>query len=1066
MRFFVRLLASILTLGNLASFAAEPARVDPAIRDLALEPPTIITQPGPQYTSQTLDYAMVIGMDRTPKGRIWAAWVAGGDSEKGFFVASTSDDDGATWSEPRLVIDPPDAPTGLHRRTLVGNFWTDPTGKLHLFFDQSMGYFDGRAGAWEIVCENPDADEPVWSAPRRIWHGCTLNKPIVLKNGEWLMPIALWTRDRIRPAELRQEFTELDVERMANLFVSTDQGKTWTRRGGVVIPQTDFDEHMFVELQDGRLWLLARTKYGIAETFSSDGGQTWTEPQPSQIQNVSARFFLRRLASGNLLLVKNGPLDQRLKSRSHMTAYLSDDEGKTWRGGLVIDERDGVSYPDGFQSPDGVIHIVHDRNRAKDREILLAQFTEADVLAGKFVTPGSCGKILVHKALGVAKPQANEKPTTKAEPFGAYPSVAAETVDGKQFDLVVVGGTAGGVACAVRAAREGLTVLLVNHTKHLGGFMTSGAGGWEAPYDGLRSPIFGELRNGAAEYYKQNYGDGSPQHVASLPSKTSRAHIDRPKIEPRVCEMLLNRMVAGEPKITVLTNFYVTQVDRDGALLKSATFREMHGDRTCTVGGKIFSDAMYEGDLAAAAGVPCRIGREAGSEYDEPHAGILFMNERKKAKGQRGFPLVADQGKLNIRPNSHATLDILPGSTGEADGSVMAYNYRLILTKDPANRVLVEKPANYDVAIAQSAEGTGFVPNLPNGKIAWNGGRLIGPQNAYSAGDWESRERISQQYLQAMLMRLWYMQNDPKAPKGERAKFQDYGLAKDEFPDNGHVPYEIYVREARRLVGRYVFKEQDNLPAEGIERTPIHADSIAMTDWPVDSVACTDRSVKGSKDEGVFFLAEEARPAQVPYRSLLPQGVDNLLVSTALSASHVGWGAIRLEPVWVQTGEAAGFAAALSLKHNTMPGKLDSDLVVRALCEAGSQVSFFNDVDSMSDAPFAKAVTYFGTKGFFTSYDARPEALLSRDLARIWAAAFTGLESGKNEPLTTARKVAACDKIESPESVTLAEFLGLLPNAARATSEAEQPLVLAPVSNLTRGEACSILFRYLLRTIP
>jgi predicted neuraminidase len=244
---------------------------------------------------------------------------------------------------------------------------------------------------------------PVWSAPRRIWHGATLNKPIVTKAGEWLMPISLWTRDRIRPKELAEYQTELDADRMAHLFVSTDEGKTWTRRGGVVIPQTDFDEHMFVELNDGRLWLLARTKYGIAETFSSDGGRTWTEPKPSAIQNPSARFFLRRLASGNLILVKNGPLGERVKKRTQMTAFLSDDEGKTWKGGLVIDERDGVSYPDGFQSPDGVIHIVHDRNRAADREILMARFTEADVLAKEFVTPGSQGKILVSKALGNPK---------------------------------------------------------------------------------------------------------------------------------------------------------------------------------------------------------------------------------------------------------------------------------------------------------------------------------------------------------------------------------------------------------------------------------------------------------------------------------------------------------------------------------------------------------------------------------------------------------------------------------------------------------------------------------------
>src|ERR1051325_4700832 len=180
-----------------------PAAVPTAILDLALEPPVINTNPGPEYSDEQRDFAMVIGLDRTRKGCLWAAWVAGGDSDKGYFVAASSDDDGATWSKPRLVIDPPDVPTGLRRRVLGGNFWTDPTGRLWLFFDHSMGYFDGRAGAWAITCDNPDSDKPVWSAPRRLWHGMTLNKPTVLMNGDWLMHISLWTRDRIKPEELR-----------------------------------------------------------------------------------------------------------------------------------------------------------------------------------------------------------------------------------------------------------------------------------------------------------------------------------------------------------------------------------------------------------------------------------------------------------------------------------------------------------------------------------------------------------------------------------------------------------------------------------------------------------------------------------------------------------------------------------------------------------------------------------------------------------------------------------------------------------------------------------------------
>lgn len=402
----VRASLFLLTLSTVTGSlpAAEPtAEVAPVSREvlaMGIEPVLPIINPGPEYSAAQLDYAMVIGMDRTPKGRLWAAWVAGGDSDKGFFVAASSDDDGNTWSPTRLVINPTDASTGLPRRALVGNFWTDPTGKLWLFYDQSMGYYDGRAGAWAITCENPDAANPTWSAPRRIWHGATLNKPIILKNGEWLMPISLWGRNKIGPASLKNEFKELDEFRMANVFVSTDKGTTWTRRGGVSVPQSDFDEHMFVELKDGRLWLLARTTYGIAESYSSDQGRTWSEAQPSKIKNINARFHLRRLASGRLLLVKHGQIEERTATRSHLTAFVSDDEGLTWKGGLMLDERAGVSYPDGFQAPDGTIEIIYDHNRAKDREILMAKFTEEDVLAGKIVSPKSKLQMMVHKALG------------------------------------------------------------------------------------------------------------------------------------------------------------------------------------------------------------------------------------------------------------------------------------------------------------------------------------------------------------------------------------------------------------------------------------------------------------------------------------------------------------------------------------------------------------------------------------------------------------------------------------------------------------------------------------------
>ncbi|MCA8995296.1 MAG: exo-alpha-sialidase, partial [Planctomycetaceae bacterium] len=190
-----------------------------------------------------------IGIERTPGGRLWACWVAGGDSPEAFFVLATSDDNGETWSKPRLVVNAQSPELPRRRSILVGNLWTDPLGRLWLIFDQSMDMFDGRAGVWAALCENPDADVPQWSEPRRIWHGVTLNKPTVLSNGTWMLPISLDQRGGFGP--FKGCFAELDPQRGANVFVSTDEGRTWDYRGGVRLPNPDWHEHMSVERRDG-----------------------------------------------------------------------------------------------------------------------------------------------------------------------------------------------------------------------------------------------------------------------------------------------------------------------------------------------------------------------------------------------------------------------------------------------------------------------------------------------------------------------------------------------------------------------------------------------------------------------------------------------------------------------------------------------------------------------------------------------------------------------------------------------------------------------------------------------
>ncbi|MEQ8851987.1 sialidase family protein [Gimesia sp.] len=385
-------------------FAAEPQtksinqieRME-KIADLALVPPALNTSPLPEYGYDKLDYGMTIGIERTPGGRLWACWVAGGDSPKAFFVLATSDDDGETWSQPRLVLDSHSTDLPMDRSILVGNLWTDPEGRLWLIFDQSMHMFDGRAGVWATVCDNPDAVVPVWSVPRRIWHGVTLNKPTVLSNGEWMLPISLDQREGFGP--FKGCFKELDPVRGANVFVSTDKGSTWKRRGAARFPNPDWHEHMIVERKDGTLWMLARTSKGIMQTTSRDGGRTWAKPSlPPQIKQPNARFHIRRLDSGRLLLIKHGDKIDAHKGRVQLSAWLSEDDGMTWQGGLVLDERKGISYPDGFQAPNGTIYISYDRNRSTDGEILLARFTEQDIMTRKLNGPKSRLKMLISRA--------------------------------------------------------------------------------------------------------------------------------------------------------------------------------------------------------------------------------------------------------------------------------------------------------------------------------------------------------------------------------------------------------------------------------------------------------------------------------------------------------------------------------------------------------------------------------------------------------------------------------------------------------------------------------------------
>jgi predicted neuraminidase len=341
----------------------------------------------------------------SPGGRLWVVWHTGDTTEgdeNGCLVIS-SGDGGRTWSRPLLALD-----IKGPLRMLDPGFWTAPDGRVWLFYGQLYGFWDGRCGLWATQPENAEDEHTRWTAPRRLCHGYMKNKPLVLSDGKWLLPVefmnARATGGRLGAftydLDRRVVFSHPELN-AANVFVSTDQGRTVQRLGQAQVPPRDrsFYEHMLAERKDGSLWMLVRTRYGIGESFSTDRGRTWTAVAPAKIQNADARFFLGRLRSGNLLLVKNGPVDQRY-GRSHIMAYVSADDGRTWTGGLVLDERKNVSYPDVAQDRNGVIYVVHDRERTGAKEIVFHRLTEADVRAGRLVSPQSALKIVANRATG------------------------------------------------------------------------------------------------------------------------------------------------------------------------------------------------------------------------------------------------------------------------------------------------------------------------------------------------------------------------------------------------------------------------------------------------------------------------------------------------------------------------------------------------------------------------------------------------------------------------------------------------------------------------------------------
>jgi hypothetical protein len=322
---------------------------------------------------------------------LWITWYTGGVGEgKGHNhqLLVTSADDGHTWSKPVAVFDP--------GRQLLGgeggdpHLWLDPNGKLWWFVHRLMpspGLHPRTC--WGFYTDEPDQPRPTWKGPVFAGYGYALNKEVVLADGTWLHMSDPFARSETAVSP--------EIAAGAHIYKFAGYDRPFEHVGYSTIRDTPFTEHMVVPRRDGVLWMLARTRYGVAQSLSHDGGRTWRElDEPfTRSFNVNVRFFFRKLASGHLLFVGN----DHPKKRANMTAMLSEDEGHTWPYKLVLDERDAVSYPDGTQAPDGSIYVTYDRGRYNfdQQEILMARFTEADVRAGKITQVASRLQQIVNK---------------------------------------------------------------------------------------------------------------------------------------------------------------------------------------------------------------------------------------------------------------------------------------------------------------------------------------------------------------------------------------------------------------------------------------------------------------------------------------------------------------------------------------------------------------------------------------------------------------------------------------------------------------------------------------------
>jgi len=475
-------------------------------------------------------------------------------------------------------------------------------------------------------------------------------------------------------------------------------------------------------------------------------------------------------------------------------------------------------------------------------------------------------------------------------------------------DVVVYGATPSGIAAAIEAAHLGKKVLLLEPGQHVGGITSSGLG--------------------TTDMYTQSALGGLVKTffstVASIYGPANTDTLSGTRYEPHVAEQAFNQMLAQQKTLQVVFNATLSSIAKNGTVIASLT-----ASNGTTYVAKVFIDASYEGDLMAAAKVSYTVGREATTKYNESIAGVW----KPSPMGDLTVDPYVTPGSPSSGLLQHIESTPL-GAPGSADTSVMAYTYRLCVSKRLTNQIPFSAPVNYDpmefellgrYGKALTASGRAIVLNnfllaepLPNSKLDINNNGGFSTDNVaanteYPNGSAATRQQIiinHKHYVQGL---LYFLATDPRIPKSVQATVKSWGLCKDEFMDNGGWPRQLYVREARRMTGVYVITQFD-----AQNKTSIN-NSIGLGGYPFDNHLQHRVAVDGkAQNEAGKGITRGTTPYRIPYGALNPRPsqATNLLVSVAISASHVALESLRIEPTYMIMGQAAGAAASLAIDAN------------------------------------------------------------------------------------------------------------------------------------------------------